>query len=935
MRGNLAKKEPARLQHWQDENLYQRIRESRKGKPVFILHDGPPYANGNIHIGHAVNKILKDIIIKARTLNGDDAPYVPGWDCHGLPIEHAVEKDIGKAGIAVEADEFRQACRDFAKVQIENQKQDFIRLGILGDWDKPYLTMNFDTEANIVRSLAKIIDNGHLHKGEKPVHWCTDCGSALAEAEVDYKDKTSLAIDVKFPVVNEEAFINCFHNIPDKHGEGPLSVVIWTTTPWTLPANLAVAVNPKFEYVIVEAVTETGKERLVVAEDLMKDTMARYGITDYHVIAYGTGSALDRQALRHPFYNQESLLIVADHVTLEAGTGAVHTAPGHGQDDYSIGRQYGLEPYNPVGDDGCFLPDIELFAGEHVFNANEHVVEVLREKNVLQHVEKLRHSYPHCWRHKTPIIFRATPQWFISMEQKGLRQQVLDEIKNVEWIPDWGQARITGMIKNRPDWCISRQRYWGVPIPIFVHKQTQELHPDTNDLIEQVALRMEKTGIDAWFNMDASELLGDDAENYTKITDTLDVWFDSGTTHFSVLQNDERLRFPADLYLEGSDQHRGWFHSSILSSCAMNGIAPYKQVLTHGFTVDAKGMKMSKSVGNVIAPQKINNSLGADILRLWVAATDYSGELSISDEVLKRTADSYRRIRNTLRFLLANTNGFDPDANMVDKDKMLALDHWIVAEALKLQDELKELYIGYQYHVAVQKIHKFCSETLGGFYLDIIKDRQYTTQENSLARRSCQTAMYHVVEAMTRWIAPILSFTADEVWEHIPGKHEDMGVFLEIWYEGLFNYQNVRVNSNLWNTLLSVRQQTSGVLEVLRQDGKIGSSLDADVVIYCEDDLLNALEVISEELRFVLITSEATLAKLQDAPDGCEIKTLKDDPNVDLNSQFAIQASVSEHAKCVRCWHHRESVGTHAEHPELCGRCVTNVDGSGEDRQYA
>ena len=935
MRGNLAKNEPARLQHWQDENLYQRIRESRKGKPVFILHDGPPYANGNIHIGHAVNKILKDIIIKARTLNGDDAPYVPGWDCHGLPIEHAVEKDIGKAGIAVEADQFRQACRDFAKVQIENQKQDFIRLGILGDWDKPYLTMNFDTEANIVRSLGKIINNGHLHKGDKPVHWCTDCGSALAEAEVDYKDKTSLAIDVKFPVVDPEAFINCFHNIPDHHGEGPLSVVIWTTTPWTLPANLAVTLHPKYEYVIVQTESENGKERLVLAEDLMKESMARYGITNYKVIAYGTGSALDRQALKHPFYNQESLLIIGDHVTLEAGTGAVHTAPGHGQDDFIIGKKYGLEAYNPVGDDGRFLPGIELFAGEHVFNANEHVVEVLREKNTLQHVEKLRHSYPHCWRHKTPIIFRATPQWFISMEQQGLRKKVLEEIKNVEWIPEWGQARITGMITNRPDWCISRQRYWGVPNPIFVHKQTQELHPDTNNLIEQVALRMEKTGIDAWFSMEASELLGDDAVNYTKISDTLDVWFDSGTTHFSILQHDERLRFPADLYLEGSDQHRGWFHSSILSSCAMNGVAPYKQVLTHGFTVDAKGMKMSKSVGNVIAPQKINNSLGADILRLWVAATDYSGELSISDEILKRTADSYRRIRNTLRFLLANTNGFDPDSNMVDKDKMLALDHWVVAEALKLQDELKDLYINYQYHVAVQKIHNFCSETLGGFYLDIIKDRQYTTQQDSLARRSCQTAIYHVVEAMTRWIAPILSFTADEVWENLPGKHDDMGVFLETWYEGLFNYSNVRINSNLWTTLLSIRQQTSGILEVLRQDGKIGSSLDASVVIYCEDDLLNALEVISEELRFVLITSEATLAKLQDAPDGCEIKTLKDDPDVDLNSQFAIEATVCESAKCVRCWHHREDVGKNTDHPELCGRCVENVDGEGEVRQYA
>ncbi len=930
MRGNLAKNEPARLKNWQEKGLYQRIREARQGQPRFILHDGPPYANGSIHIGHAVNKILKDIIIKARTLNGNDAPYVPGWDCHGLPIEHAVEKDIGKAGIAVDAHEFRQACRDFANQQIEDQKQDFVRLGVLGDWDKPYLTMNFDTEANIVRALGKIISNGHLTKGEKPVHWCTDCGSALAEAEVDYKDKTSIAIDVKFPVVDEDAFFSCFHNVPGHHGEGPLSVVIWTTTPWTLPANLAVALHPDFEYVIVQIETDQGKERLVLAEDLMKDSMARYGIDNYQVIAYGTGAALDRQRLRHPFYNRESLLIVGEHVTLEAGTGAVHTAPGHGQDDFVIGQRYGLEPYNPVGDDGCFLPDTELFAGEHVFNANSHVIEVMKQHNALLHEEKLVHSYPHCWRHKTPIIFRATPQWFISMEKQGLRQKVLDEIKNVEWIPDWGEARINGMIKNRPDWCISRQRFWGVPIPLFIHKQTHELHPDTDNLIEQVAKRMDDKGIGAWFDLDPVELLGDDAQHYSKTTDTLDVWFDSGTTFFSVLQNDERLQFPADIYLEGSDQHRGWFHSSILASCAMNGHAPYKQVLTHGFTVDAKGMKMSKSVGNVVAPQKVINSLGADILRLWVAGTDYSGEMSISDEILKRTADSYRRIRNTLRFLLANMNGFNPEKNMVEAPQLLALDRWMVAETLALQNELKDLYDSYQFHVAVQKIHKFCSETLGGFYLDIIKDRQYTTQEDSLARRSCQSAMYHVAEAMTRWITPILSFTADEVWEHMPGEHADMGVFMTTWYEGLFDYQNSEISSELWSKLLAIREQVSVVLEGLRKDGQIGSGLDAEVTLYCDNELLKTLEIIGDELRFVLITSEASLAKLAEAPQDCEIRNLQDD-----NQQFAIEATPSTYQKCVRCWHHRADVGSYEQHPELCGRCVDNVDGEGEQRQYA
>jgi isoleucyl-tRNA synthetase len=595
-----------------------------------------------------------------------------------------------------------------------------------------------------------------------------------------------------------------------------------------------------------------------------------------------------------------------------------------------VGKKYGLEPYNPVGDDGRFLPNTEIFAGEHVFNANDHVIEVMREIGSLLHIEKLLHSYPHCWRHKTPIIFRATPQWFISMEKAGLRARALSEIDNVQWIPDWGQARIKGMIANRPDWCISRQRFWGVPIPLFVHKQTHNIHPDSVALIEKVAQRMDQKGIGAWFDLTAEELLGDEAENYTKVSDTLDVWFDSGSTFFSVLENDERLSFPADMYLEGSDQHRGWFHSSLLASCAMKDGAPYRQVLTHGFTVDAKGMKMSKSVGNVVAPQKVINQLGADILRLWVASTDYSGEMSISDEILKRTADSYRRIRNTLRFLLANMTGFDPVNDMVSADSMLALDHWVVAEALTLQNELKGLYASYQFHVAMQKIHRFCSETLGGFYLDVIKDRQYTTQSDSLPRRSCQSAMYHVAEAMTRWIAPILSFTADEVWENMPGEHGELGVFTATWYEGLFDYANAEIEATVWDSLEGIREEMSVLLESLRKEGRIGSSLDAEVTIYCDDDLLGRLEVISDELRFVLITSEASLAKLADTPAAAELKTLAGDSN-----QFAIEASPSSHQKCVRCWHHRADVGANEAHPELCGRCVDNVDGAGEIRRFA
>jgi isoleucyl-tRNA synthetase len=927
MRGNLANREPERLQKWQDRDLYQMIRKARSGRKRYVLHDGPPYANGDIHIGHAVNKILKDMIVKSRTLNGEDAPYVPGWDCHGLPIEHQVEKTIGKVGVKVEADEFRQACRDYALKQIDKQRVDFIRLGVLGDWYNPYLTMNFATEANIVRAVGKIIENGHVVRGDKPVHWCIDCASSLAEAEVDYKDKTSPAIDVRFRVVDEAAFIAALTIEADGPGEGPLSVLIWTTTPWTLPANLAVALNPMEEYVLLQVESDLGSERLLLATGLAQAALARYGISESTVVARAKGDALEGLLLQHPFYARHSLLVVGDHVTLEAGTGAVHTAPGHGQDDFVLGRKYGLDIYNPVGGNGCFLPDTEFFAGEHVFSANDHVIEVLKENNALIHVEKYQHSYPHCWRHKSPIIFRATPQWFISMEQAGLRDLAMAEIKKVRWVPGWGQARIESMIEKRPDWCISRQRYWGSPIPLFMHQQTNELHPRTAELIEMVAMRIEQGGIEAWFSLDARELLGDDADDYVKLSDTLDVWFDSGTTHYSVLQQDDRFNFPADMYLEGSDQHRGWFHSSLLASCAMHGQAPYRQVLTHGFTVDAKGMKMSKSVGNVVAPIKVTNSLGADILRLWVASTDYSGEMTISDEILKRTADSYRRIRNTLRFLLANTNGFDPARHLLAAGDMLAFDQWIVAEALELQLQLQQHYNDYQFHIAMQKIHNFCSETLGGFYLDVIKDRQYTTQADSRARRSCQSAMYHVLEAMTRWIAPILSFTADEVWENMPGVRDDLGVFVAEWYDGLFAYANSDIDAAAWDVVEQVRTEVTRTLEGLRKEGRIGSSLDADVIVYADRSLVERLQVLNEELRFVMITSSATLTPLGET-DGADLITLAD------GSHFRIEASASGFSKCVRCWHHREDVGLHAAHEELCGRCIENIEGDGEPRAY-
>ncbi len=926
MRGNLPNREPEMLKKWESEDLYQKIRKARTGKEKYILHDGPPYANGDIHIGHAVNKVLKDIIIKSRSLSDLDSPYIPGWDCHGLPIELQVEKKVGKAGHKVDAKTFRKACREYAQKQVDKQRTDFKRLGVLGDWDNPYLTMNFAFEANIVRGLGKIIDAGHLQKGVKPVHWCTDCGSALAEAEVEYEDKTSPAIDVRFEVLDEEALIARCDHVNGHNGKGPMSVVIWTTTPWTLPANQAVALNPEVEYSVIQCEGDHGAERLLIAEGLIKDVMIRYGFEDHRVIAYCKGSDLEGLKLKHPFYDREVPIILGDHVTLEAGTGAVHTAPGHGQDDYVVGQRYGLPVDNPVGDNGVFLPNTELFAGKHVFAANEMVIEVLKANNALIHHENLNHSYPHCWRHKTPIIFRATPQWFVSMDGNHLRKTALEEIGKVTWMPDWGEERIKGMIENRPDWCISRQRTWGVPIAVFIHRETQELHPDTTRLIAEVADQIEQEGIDAWFELDATELLGDEADQYTKVTDTLDVWFDSGVTHEAVLKQDEKLAFPADLYLEGSDQHRGWFQSSLLTSVAINGVAPYKCVLTHGFTVDAKGMKMSKSKGNVVEPQKVINRLGADILRLWIASSDYSAEMSVSDEILNRTADAYRRIRNTARFLLSNLEGFDPDKNRVPMDKMIKLDRWAVQHAAQLQTEILEAYENFQFHLIYQKLHHFCAVEMGGFYLDIIKDRQYTTQSDSHARRSAQTALYHIVEAMTRWIAPILSFTAEELWHHIPGRH-DGSVFLETWYEPLNNLKDVaEFDLNYWQKVIEVRVAISKELERLRVEGAIGSSLDAEVDLFCTDELFADLNKLGDELRFVLITSYARLHPLSEAPANVVA--------TDLESLKLI-ATASEYPKCVRCWHHREDVGRHDKHPELCGRCVENVEGDGEPRSFA
>ncbi len=924
MRGNLPNREPELLKRWQEVGIYDNLRKHCAGRDKFILHDGPPYANGEIHIGHAVNKILKDIIVKSKTLSGYDAPYIPGWDCHGLPIELNVEKKVGKAGQKVDAHSFRDACRKYAAEQVDKQRDDFKRLGVIADWDKPYLTMDYQFEADIVRTLGRIIDNGHLHKGVKPVHWCTDCGSALAEAEVEYEDKTSPAIDVRFSVLEEEALKARASNLA---GEGPIHTVIWTTTPWTLPANQAVCVHPELQYVVVQCDGQYGKERLLLADALHKQAMERYEIDDYKVVATVKGSDLDGLMLQHPFYDREVPIICGDHVTTDAGTGCVHTAPGHGQDDYVVGMRYKLKVDNPVGSNGCFLPDTPLFANQHVFKANDAVVDTLKANGKLVLDEALRHSYPHCWRHKTPIIFRATPQWFISMQQNGLRDRANKEIDKVEWLPDWGKARIEGMMANRPDWCVSRQRTWGVPIPLFVHKTSGELHPQTATLIEQVAAKIEQQGIDAWFELDAAELLGSEAEQYDKVMDTLDVWFDSGATHHAVLDRREELQRPADLYLEGSDQHRGWFQSSLLASVAMCGEAPYKTVLTHGFTVDARGHKMSKSKGNVVAPQKVIKNLGADILRLWVAATDYSAEMTVSDEILKRTADTYRRLRNTARYLLSNLNDFNPATNMLEPADMLALDQWAVMRAAEIQQQVIDAYNDYEFHRIYQLVHNFCAVDMGGFYLDITKDRQYTMQADSRGRRSAQSATYHIAEALVRWLAPILTFTAEEIWQHIPGEHAD-SVFFETWYDLPEMPLSCGMGLAYWKQVIEVRDAVNKELEAARVAGVIGGALDAEVGLYCGREILDKLNALEDELRFVFITSEARTYLVGEPPAEAQHYSLS------TGDELWISVSASGHAKCVRCWHHREDVGSHSEHPELCGRCVDNVDGDGEPRDF-
>jgi isoleucyl-tRNA synthetase len=931
MRGDLAKREPGWVKQWQDKKIYERVRKAAKGRPMFVLHDGPPYANGDIHLGHAVNKILKDMVIKSRTMAGFDAPYVPGWDCHGMPIEIQIEKLHGKN--LPTADVLTKA-RSYALEQVERQKKDFIRLGVLGEWDNPYLTMAYGNEADELRALGKMLEKGYVYRGLKPVNWCFDCQSALAEAEVEYQDKRDPAIDVGFAFHEHDKLAKAFglDKLPTTDG----FVVIWTTTPWTIPSNQALNVHPEIIYSLVETQRDGKPLLLILAQDLVVQCLARYEL-EGTTIGTCHGNALNGISFKHPlhkkdaFFDRLSPMYLAEYVTTESGTGVVHSAPAYGLDDFISCKAHGLkddEILTPVMGDGKFASTLPFFGGMTIWEASKPICSALTEEGALFKVKMFDHSYMHCWRHKTPIVYRATSQWFAGMDAHPkdgsgtIRATALKAIDETRFFPAWGQARLHGMIANRPDWTLSRQRQWGVPMAFFIHKETGELHPRTPDLLEQVAQLIEKGGIDAWHALDPVTLLGDDAAMYIKNKDTLDVWFDSGTTHQTVLRGShaQQSQFPADLYLEGSDQHRGWFHSSLLTSAMLNGTAPYKALLTHGFTVDGEGKKMSKSLGNTLAPQKISDSLGADILRLWIASTDYSGELSISDEILKRVTESYRRIRNTLRFLLANTADFDPKEHAVPVAEMLEIDRFALANMERLQKEIAAHYENYEFHPVVSKLQNYCSEDLGGFYLDILKDRLYTTGVASQARRSAQTALWHITHSMLRIMAPMLSFTAEEAWAVFAGAEGYAASDETIFTQTTWVLPTVADAESLlkkFDVLTSVRASVTKQLEESRMAGAIGSSLQAELTIKASGEKFDVLSSLGDDLKFVFITSAAQVVKVaSEADEGVDV-------------------AASAAAKCERCWHYRADVGSHADHAGLCGRCHSNLFGAGERRTFA
>ncbi len=912
MKANLPNREPEILKFWDEIDLYKEIRKKGEGKKPFLLLDGPPYANGKIHIGHALNKILKDFIVKSKTLFGYDAPYLPGWDCHGLPIEHQVEKKKGKVGPKLTAREFRDHCREYALRQVEEQKEDFIRLGVPGEWDNPYLTLDKRYEAEQIRAFAEIYANNHVTYGHKPVHWCLDCQSALAEAEVEYMDKVSTSVDVLFKIVDPSDFIKRA-NTKKIDDQTDIYIPIWTTTPWTLPSNEAVAMGGEISYGIYGLRIDERDILVIIANDLKQSIENRWRVENLEMLEEITAENFSGLQLQHPFDERSVPVLLGDHVTTENGTGSVHTAPAHGHEDFQLGKENDLDLNCYVNSYGVFTNAKESFANDHIFKSESNIIERLRESGLLISNEKFEHSYPHCWRHKTPVIFRTTRQWFISMENEDFRSACLKSIKDVEWKPTWGEERINGMIETRPDWCISRQRYWGVPIPLFTHKDDQTIHPDTPKLLKQIADKIEDQGIDAWFDADAEEFLRDDANSYDKTTDTMDVWMDSGIAHKTVSHLFDHITNEADLYLEGSDQHRGWFQSSLLTSVAINKHAPYKEVLTHGFVVDENGHKMSKSLGNTVSPQSVINNMGADILRLWVASTDYTSEMKISDQILKRNADTYRRIRNTARFLLSNLNDFDPKTNQQKVEDLVLLDQLAIQRLAILNEQIMNEYNNYSFHKIIQLLHNFCVNDMGGFYLDILKDRLYTMPSNSFGRRSAQTALYLIAESLTRWIAPILSFTAEEIWKHMP-EREVESVFLSEWLD------LPKFESDIdWDQLNQINAIALKALEVARDNGEIGSSLDAHLIISVDQETHDLLNQFSEELRFLFITSSVDL-QFDDA--------------LDSNQDISVTVKKSDAEKCGRCWHRQESVGDSDEHPEICARCISNISDSPEVRSF-
>ena len=910
MKGNLPHREPEILKKWDEKSIYHRNLEQSENKKQYILHDGPPYANGDIHIGHAVNKILKDFIIKSKIMSGYHVPFIPGWDCHGLPIELQVEKKYGKAKFRDDPKGFILACREFAEKQIKKQKEDFIRLGIFGTWDKPYTSMDKEIESEIVNSLSKMIKNGHIYYGSKPVHWCIESSSALAEAEVEYKDITSHAVCVNFKVLNKKDI--SLHEKLDKDFD--VYIPIWTTTPWTLPANRAVALSSSIDYSFVKI-----KDRyLILAKNLIASVMDKSNISNYEILFSIDNEDFSKLELQHPFYDFKVPAIIADHVTDENGTGAVHIAPGHGTDDYLAGKKYNLEIYNPVDDYGRFYESLPIFGGKKIRECNDEIIELLKENKSLLFSENYEHSYPHCWRYKTPLIFRATPQWFMSMDNSGLRKSIQKEIPIINWLPSWGQDRIFNMIEGRPDWCLSRQRNWGVPLPLFLHKESNELHPDTQTILNKASEIIKDGNIEAWIDYD-KKLLVKDIESYTEVKDTLDVWFDSGVTHQSVLKN-RGIEETADLYLEGSDQHRGWFQSSLITSHAMYGKSPYKNVLTHGFVVDKDGQKMSKSIGNIISPQKIIKDKGADILRLWVAMTDYSKEMTISDEIIKRVSESYRRIRNTSKFLLSNIS--DYDGTEIDLDNMVQIDKWIIHKAKKLNIQIQKDYSEFKFHKLIQDIINFCTLELGGYYLDIIKDRLYTSKSDGLSRRSAQKTCHILISYLNSWIAPILTFTAEEIYSKMPNAKDS--IYLSEWFDIDFSMDDHEID--IYDSLYSIKPFVSRMIEEARNDNKVGSSLECKLDLICNDKLYQNINNISDELKFVFIVSECTL----------RLGNENDSYSIDKNPyKLSICISKSQNNKCERCWHLNETVGTIEDHPTICRRCSDNVYGDGECRKFA